>query len=73
MENVNEKCCMNQPQYYSAAFIGPLWVGFIAAKAHPGWIKTRIKLQTKTNDSQINADKTGNYGNFCTLSAHTSP
>lgn len=50
-----------------------LSIGFIAAEAHPNWIKTTIKLQTKTNGSQRNADKTGNYENFYRLPACTSP
>lgn len=73
VEKTDEKSHVNQPQYHSAAFICPLWVGFIATGAHPGWIKTTIQLHTKTNSSHRNADKTGNYEDFCSLSACTSP
>ena len=58
------------PHYCSAAFMCPLLFGFIALRAHSIWIKTTIQLQTKTNSSQRDADKNGNYGDFHKLKAH---
>lgn len=73
MGNVNGKCCVNQPRDCSAACICPLWVGFIAAEAHPVCMRTTSKLQVKVNCSQRNDGKSGNYGNFRRWRAFTSP
>lgn len=58
------------PHYCSATFMCPLLFGFIVVRAHSIWIKITIPLQTKTNSSQRDADKNGNYGDFHKLQAH---
>lgn len=64
VKNVNEKCCVNQPRYCFCCFYLST-VGWVHCYRSSSWlIKTTIKLQTKTNSSQRNADKNGNYRNF---------